>query len=47
MVKAYTGETTPIADRLTGQKIIGRMYRWEAQRYCPRCGKPNPHYKGN
>ena len=39
VVKAYTGSTVVITDRLSGNAIVVPTYKWEKQKYCVRCGK--------
>lgn len=43
MLKATTGQYDMI-NQLTGFPTKGSFYRWEQQKFCPRCGKPNPYY---
>jgi hypothetical protein len=44
VAKAYTGNIQKVIGPLGNEHTIS-LYLWEAQKYCPRCGKPNPNYK--
>ena len=44
MAKAYTGQSMKITNYL-GQESLASLYRWEAQKYCLRCGIRNPNIK--
>lgn len=45
VVKAYTGHKMQVHDAFVGS-YDAPMYRWEQQKFCIRCGKPNQHHKG-
>lgn len=39
--KAFTGNTMPSINKLTGQKEDILLYKWEKSKFCTRCGKLN------
>ena len=42
MVKAFTGETYMITNRLTMQDERCSLYKWQRESRCTRCGKAIP-----
>jgi len=42
--KAATGNTLVLKNFMTGVEGPVSLYKWEPLEFCPRCGKPNPHY---
>lgn len=38
MIKAFTGETYLISNRLIGGDEKCSLYKWQRERYCARCG---------
>jgi len=43
IAKCYTGEQYRTYHPLTGIKTIGEYFRYEAQKWCLRCGCINPN----
>ena len=39
MLKAFTGRTIAVTDRLSWHPIDVPTYKWEKQKHCIRCGK--------
>jgi hypothetical protein len=42
IAKAFTGNTMDVVGPL-GNAFTSCLYKYEAQKWCLRCGTPNPH----